>query len=69
MGEAGLRSEGMDTDDRLEAAQAQNQSNYGTPDEARAYAEDMGAVYCEHCGTVYFAQPEMRNDGHDCPAH
>ena len=42
---------------------------YGTPDEARAYAEDMGAVYCELCGTVYFAQPETPNDGHDCTAH
>lgn len=42
---------------------------YGTEAEAREYAEDLGAVYCERCGAVFHAQPGLPNDGHDCPAH
>lgn len=58
----------MDTNERPDTDQAEAPHPYGAPDEARAYAEDMGAAYCGHCGTVYFAQPTMPNDGHDCPA-
>lgn len=43
---------------------------YGTEAEAREYAEDIGAVYCPACMTVFDPQPGLPNDGHDnCPGH
>ena len=52
----------------LAVERARNRAEYGPPAEAREYAEDLSAVYCETCGAVYFAQPGLPNDGHDCPA-
>lgn len=30
-----------------------------------AYAEDMGFILCEGCGTIYMPQP-IENYGHEC---
>ena len=49
-------------------ARAYSHTVYGTPDEAREYADDMGAVFCEACHGIYHAQPGLPGDGHDCPA-
>lgn len=40
----------------------------GAPDQARAYAEDMGFLYCDQCGAVVIPQPEIANSGHECLA-
>ncbi|WP_198684085.1 hypothetical protein [Brachybacterium sp. YJGR34] len=55
------------SDENLVRARARHRELYGPPIEARAYAEDLGAVHCEECGAVYFAQPGLPRDGHDCP--
>lgn len=56
------------TSDQAARVRAQNEAMYGTPDEAREYADDMCAVFCEACHGIYHGQPGLPNDGHDCPA-
>ena len=45
---------------------AQNHRHYGTPTEAREYAEDQGGVFCEDCHVVFEPAPENENLGHRC---
>lgn len=59
----------MATDDAnrsLTNIRAENQLRYGTPEEAREYAEDLGGGFCETCHSVYHALPWYVNDGHQC---
>lgn len=52
----------------LDEARAANQRRYGTPSEARAYADDLSGLFCEDCHGIYHALPGYVNDGHQCDA-
>lgn len=60
-----MDSETWDDGD-LDQIRAENVRRYGRPTEARAYAEDLGASYCEECGAVYPPIPGYINSGHQC---
>lgn len=51
----------------LDEIRARNQRFYGIPNEAREYAEDQSAVYCENCFAVFYPQDDVLGLGHDCP--
>lgn len=50
----------------LDETRAQNQRFYGPPHEAREYAEDQSAVFCENCFTVFYPQEGVPGLGHEC---
>ena len=52
----------------LSQIRAENARYYGAPAEAREYAADHGAVFCEDCHGVFEAAPENEGGGHECRA-